>query len=179
MSDSNVIVLPVARAHAGADAGPRENAPDEVGVSRFGYRVGPMNFLVPAGMVSEVFVAPTVTPLPRGVGWLAGLTNIRGNIVPVFNLHPWVDAPRAGAERRTVLLLDRGSRMLGLLVDGLPQALLQPTTTAETPPLRDPLPDFSGTAFAVNGNTWIEFDAHGFFTRLAANSTSMRSAALR
>ncbi|MBI3775200.1 MAG: chemotaxis protein CheW [Gammaproteobacteria bacterium] len=179
MSNSNVVVLPVTRAAARADAATPEQPAEEARISRYGYRVGPMTLLVAPGMVSEISVLPEITPLPRSVRWLAGCTNIRGNIVPVFCLHPLIDAVRVRADRPTVLLLDRGTRMLGLLIDGLPQALLQTATASELLPPNDALSGFIRSGFVVNGNLWLEFDAHGFFTQLAANSTSSRSAAQR
>ena len=179
MSNSNVVVLPVARVIPRADAGTTEQPSEEARISRYGYRIGPMTLLVPAGTVSEISVSPEITPLPRSVPWLAGCTNIRGNIVPVFSLHPLIDAPRVRADRPTVLLLDRGTRMLGMLIDGLPQALLQTGTASELPPLNDALSGFISCGFVVNGTLWLEFDAHGFFTQLAATSTSSRSAAQR
>ena len=179
MSNSNVVVLPVARVIPRADASPAEQPSEEARISRYGYRIGPMTLLVPTGMVSEISVAPELTPLPRSVTWLAGCTNIRGNIVAVFSLHPLIDAERVRTDRPTVLLLDRGARMLGMLIDGLPQALLQTSTASELPPLHEPLSDFIRCGFVVNGNLWLEFDAHGLFTQLAAISTSSRSAAQR
>jgi chemotaxis signal transduction protein len=138
-----------------------------------------MTLLVPTATISEISVAPEITPLPRSVRWLAGCTNIRGNIVPVFSLHPLIDTARPRVDRPTVLLLDRGARMLGMLIDGLPQALLQTAMESELPPLNDVLSGFIQCGFVVNGNLWLEFDAHGFFTQLAADSTSSRSAAQR
>ena len=52
---------------------------------RFGFRVGSIGLLVPAGMLSELVDDTEVYPLPTTPAWFHGLINLRGGLVPVFD----------------------------------------------------------------------------------------------
>jgi chemotaxis signal transduction protein len=49
--------------------------------------------------------------------------NLRGNLLPVFDVHRLLETDPGTPGKRAVLILDQGSRMLGIPLDGLPQAV--------------------------------------------------------
>ena len=63
---------------AQVDVAPRWSG---VGFSCLGYR-----FVVPMGQVSELLEVPTATRLPGVQSWVVGLSNVRGRLLPLFDL---------------------------------------------------------------------------------------------
>lgn len=101
-------------AAAGRSAG-GEVQTEWVGV---GFRVGGHLFVTPRDEVREVLMVPEVTRVPGAKGWLRGLANIRGQLLPVIDLHHFlggVQAPQSRSSR--VMAVNHPDIPAGLLVD--------------------------------------------------------------
>ena len=138
-----------------------------------GVRVGRMGFLLPQTTSSEIVEPLSVCDIPRSPGYLHGVINVRGNLVPVFDLaralqinHPPVSRPR-------YLVVNFEDDAIAILVSELPVSI----------PLEDSdrlgnLPDL-GPAFehAINAAyekddvVWIDWDVERFFLTLAQNGS--------
>lgn len=134
---------------------------------RYGYRVGSFGFLVGEETRSEVVRAPVISALPHSPDWLLGLMNLRGNLVPVADLHALCGEPAERRTHATVLVLDAGDKAVGIPIDGLPLALTGLEALPDTPPLPAPLAGHAGPAFDSDGSTWLAFDHDQFFRALA------------
>lgn len=126
---------PVVRGAAPAE---RRRRADERFTSWLRFRVSGQDFAVEVLKVQEVLRLPEILPLRGTPGWMLGMMNLRGQIVPVTDL-----ALRLGlavAERddgaRVVVLEQRGEAM-GLLVDAV--ADVQPVSDASIENLGGPL----------------------------------------
>lgn len=89
-------------------------------------RAGAERLAVPARDVQKVMERPTVTRLPRLPVAVLGITHHRGRIVTVLDAVALLGLERTdvrSADPR-VLVLDRGSRQLGLWVDGVDEVEL-------------------------------------------------------
>ncbi|HPM41427.1 MAG TPA: chemotaxis protein CheW [bacterium] len=84
----------------------------EMGGERFGLEIG---------SVREVALLPEVTPVPSMPGWLVGVVNLRGEVVPVVDLRNALGAPegRTGGDRMIVVEIE--SRPVGIVVAGVPR----------------------------------------------------------
>jgi chemotaxis signal transduction protein len=74
---------------------------------------------IPAALISEVFYLDNLTPMPLMPVCIEGLTNLRGEVVPVMNLAAVVGdrlLSRRQRDRRCVLLKDADIK-LGLVAD--------------------------------------------------------------
>lgn len=73
------------------------------------------------GAVREIGRVPQMTPLPSTESFLAGVCNLRGNIVALLDLHALFDLP--GGEEilptNRMLVLTHEGLTAGLLVDGV------------------------------------------------------------
>ncbi len=66
----------------------------------------------------EVFRLPTITPLPKAPAVIEGIVNIRGKIVPVFNLRCRFGlAEKAPHPSEHLLLASAGGRAVAMRVD--------------------------------------------------------------
>lgn len=82
------------------------------------FRLAQENWAVETRFVREVCVLKELTPLPGTPVWLRGIVNIRGRIVPVYDLKKLFDLPEQGITDLHRIVLVQGSDLeLGLLVD--------------------------------------------------------------
>lgn len=103
------VVLPVRKTRMGSDA-PRYVV----------FVVRDMSFAVPIGRVLETDRMTPVTPLPGAAIGVKGLTNLRGDVVPVIDLRDLLGwAPPANPTSRRMLVIQDGNRqpLTALLVD--------------------------------------------------------------
>lgn len=61
-------------------------------VRAYGFRLGAWNFLLSPGTYSELIAKPHWSPLPNVKSHFAGLLNLRGNVLPVYQLASFIDA---------------------------------------------------------------------------------------
>jgi purine-binding chemotaxis protein CheW len=88
-------------------------------------------------VVREVTPMQRVTRVPRTPGYIEGVTNLRGRVIPVIDLRRRLglpSAPPTKATRIAVAELDGGQ--VGMIVDGVSEVLRVPTQSIEkTPPV--------------------------------------------
>jgi twitching motility protein PilI len=91
----------------------------EAGLWRgIGFRIGDRYFVSSIAEVNEILTLPTVTLVPGAKGWLLGVANVRGNLVPVIDLRDFVGGGRSPTGDTTrVLVVRQHGGSVGLLVD--------------------------------------------------------------
>jgi twitching motility protein PilI len=83
-----------------------------------GFRVGERRFVSGIGEVNELLLMPVLTMVPGTRPWLLGVANVRGNLVPVIDLHQYLYGQRTQlTDRSRVLLVRQSGGAIGLLVD--------------------------------------------------------------
>jgi chemotaxis signal transduction protein len=151
-----------------------DTPPAPEGELRYGFRLGGL-LLVPASRVPTELVADAqVFPVPHGPSGLAGVINLHGTIVPLFD-PALAGRPRPDIRptRRLALVFDRDEQRAGLLVDAAPQPVrLWPATQAPKPAgplsasLRRAWLQLAGPGAART--LWWEFDHRAAFALLGA-----------
>jgi chemotaxis signal transduction protein len=136
---------------------------------RYGFRVGSVNLLIQPDTRSEVIEARGIAAMPNAPRWLAGYMNLRGNPVPVFDVYAALDLTRNDAEQKPmVLVLDKGDRAAGLLIDGLPRVVPPGEPIDQPAVLPARLAPFASQPIATDDGVWFEFDHAAFLTSLAS-----------
>jgi twitching motility protein PilI len=130
---------------------------------RFGARVGNIGLLVPKGMLSELVEEITVYPLPTTPPWFQGLINLRGSLVPVFDLKALFKIYERSSEKNNLLVLNTGEKTVGILIDGLPVTLQAAQSLQQGPLLPPVLRDHHRAVYAKDAEVWVDFDFDGFF----------------
>ena len=127
-SESTAWRRQMAEQPAGLPGARVERVPPEPRWVGIGFRVGEGQLVVATDDIDEVLRLPRVTRVPGAKGWLRGLANLRGNLMPVVDLHAFLSGEFTEPTRATRVLcveIDEGA-VVGLQVDevlGLKQFL--------------------------------------------------------
>lgn len=75
-------------------------------------------FVTPMGQMSELLEVPTSTKLPGVQPWVIGLSNVRGRLLPLFDLPRFFGGVGSGIKKNhRVLVLETESLYSGIVVD--------------------------------------------------------------
>ncbi len=82
------------------------------------FEVEGRKYALPVEQVVEVVRMVALTPVPEAPPWVAGLADLRGQLIPVIDLRPRLGLPPAAADPDLVFLVASGAeRTVGLLAD--------------------------------------------------------------
>lgn len=82
------------------------------------FTLGDQGFLVPIGEVAEILKVPRYTMIPGVAGWMKGLANVRGRLLPIMDLLLFVNKrSQLSEQKRRILVVDHGDVFTGLIVD--------------------------------------------------------------
>lgn len=98
------------------------------------FRVGDQEFCVDIMQVREIRGWTQATPLPRAPNYIKGVINLRGAVLPVVDLGARLGlAVTEVTARHVIMVVNQGSRTLGLLVEAvsdiinMTEDMIQPT----------------------------------------------------
>jgi twitching motility protein PilI len=135
---------------------------------RYGFRIGDLSLLISPDTGSEAIQMPPVFSVPNTAPWLKGMINLRGNLAPLFDLAALFGVSRSANSQALALILDKGPNAVGMIIDGLPQALTGMRRMNNLPSLPAPLEKYVGAGYNVDSAIWLEFHHEAFFQSLAS-----------
>jgi purine-binding chemotaxis protein CheW len=97
-------------------------------------------YAVPVSVLREIVKVPPLTEIPRAQKSLLGVMNLRGEVLPVYDLKPKLHLPPSpplaqGTERTARVLVVRSEEGdAGLLVDRVEEVVRLRPSTIEAPP---------------------------------------------
>lgn len=139
---------------------------------RYGFRIGTLGLLIQQGSGSEVIQMPTMWTLPGAPPWLLGLINLRGNLVPVFELRILLGlGQRTANEKPLVLVFDQGDKAVGIVIDDFPKPLSALGKLPNLPQLPTALQGHVHAGYVKDEMIWLEFDHGSFFEEMSRNSS--------
>ncbi len=87
------------------------------------------------GSVQEIIRVGLITAVPNSPEFVKGVVNLRGRIIPVLNLRKRLGLSETGITKNSrIMVVESGSKVLGLLVDGVSQVLRVPSAAVDSPP---------------------------------------------
>jgi twitching motility protein PilI len=140
---------------------------EKVEERRYGFRVGSFGFLIPPHVGSEALAMSSIAPIPNSAPWLRGMINLRGALVPVFDLALVLGSPRqAHRECSNVLVFDKGTHAVGLVINDFPKQLTKLVRMVQIPELPTALKGNVTAGYTYEGSLWLEFEHKQFFNSL-------------
>ena len=99
------------------------------------FGLGENEYSVEIMSVREIRGWTRTTSLPRSPGYVRGVINLRGAVLPVIDLAMRLGLPETEPEDRNVIIVvDVGSRMMGLRVDAVSDILTLSQDQLQLPP---------------------------------------------
>lgn len=133
----------------------------------YGFKIVGWQFIVEQGWLAEFVAHPLCTPLPNAPSVCLGLVNVRGNIVPYYNITSLVSStPTPDPTSLQGLLLSRGKDAVMLAIDGKPIGMDE-TQLHPASPLLKPETWLRGAMLGPEG-VWHELNLEALFSSLAA-----------
>lgn len=138
-------------------------------VTRYGFRAAGLGLLINPDIGSEVLAKPQISTIPASPPGFLGLLNLRGNLVPLYELRILLGEASRPAEADTmVLVLGKGDHAVGIVIEGYPEALTALSPLSELPPLHDALQDHVSAGFVQDNMVWLEFNHGSFFDEVCS-----------
>jgi purine-binding chemotaxis protein CheW len=136
LADSDEERERVYRKRADLLAQPRSRQDDSSGEKIIVFRLGAARFAIPLIAIAEIIVDSRTVPAPGAPPEVAGLMQVRGEVRPIWNLGRLLGLPDSVPHKgKTVLLLRRGSREIGVQVDSAEDILeVAPAMRRPAPP---------------------------------------------
>lgn len=114
-------------------------------------------FGVDAALVRESVWLPELTPVEEAPSWIVGLFSLRGQIIPVADLHLRFEHPaRRYSVEDHVVVLETDRLPLGLIVSEVLEVIDLPVDTIQSPPQFDT--EDSGSMHLVTGEARVGDD---------------------
>lgn len=141
-----------------------------------GFRIAEQHYLIPLEQTREVFpVPPQITAVPKAESWVYGIANLRGQLLPLFDLHHFIfGKPSKQTPRSRIMVINNPSLYSGVLVDevfGLKHFSQQPEAVNSDED-NSITPFISGT-LTQHDTLWKVFN----FEQLASDSRFLNAAA--
>ena len=84
-----------------------------------GFYLNHNEYTVPILKVREIINIPLITKIPNSPHYIEGVTNLRGNVIPILNLKRLVSLPDADRKGNKIIVVASGKKIFGVLVDGI------------------------------------------------------------
>ena len=84
-----------------------------------GFRIAQENLLIPLNEAREVFIVPSqISPVPRAQPWVFGIANLRGELLPLFDLKYFLYGQPTKVNKRSRIVVTNNTQLCaGLLLD--------------------------------------------------------------
>ena len=142
---------------------------------RYGFRTGDIGLIMDEVLGSEIVNKILPCAIPATPPWFQGVVNIRGNIVPIFDLKMIFNSDEK-TELQRLLIIGKEEKAAGILIDDLPQALHDLEVAADflSPP--SILNGCIRKVYKQDDDIWYELNFNDFFAELGKQfSTNVTS----
>ncbi|MCK5719710.1 MAG: chemotaxis protein CheW [Thiomargarita sp.] len=141
---------------------------------RLGFYIGSVGLLIAYQAKSELVEVTQICKIPFTANWLQGLINLRGNLVPVFDLHELLQLEKMKTKKTTLLILGQGDTAGAILIEELPVhiSFTEQDKLTQLPPLHSVIKPYTSIAYEKQGLVWFNFDHLSFFKSLSSQLTA-------
>ena len=121
--------------------------------------LGSLGLVLPADEISELIERVAVCRLPNTRSWFSGVIGVRGNMIPVFDLHNLFSIEQPESNRR-LIVVGQNESAAGFWVDDFPRLFKfgDEDITTDTPLIPDMIREHAQGYFLKDGQTWVEWD---------------------
>ena len=116
------------------EAGPEKDAMLEL----ISFEIGGQEYCIDVRSVREIRGWTPTTPMPQTPAYILGVINLRGAVMPVLDLRCRLGLGRTEpSSRHVIVVIQHGTRMAGVLVDGVQETFQLAASLLQAPPAMD------------------------------------------
>ena len=97
----------------------KENEIVQVGSRYMSFSLAGCGYAVPLLNVKEVIAIPAVTKLANSPDYFLGITNLRGQVIPIFDLGKKLNVAEGEGKEKSVIIYEVGTFFVGVIVDSI------------------------------------------------------------
>jgi twitching motility protein PilI len=131
--------------------------------SGIGFNLLGQRMVAPMGEIVEILKVPGYTRLPGVHPWVAGVANVRGRLLPLFDLEGFFGGHLSHhRQRQRVLILEMGELYSGLIVNEVygMQHFPIDTFTQSIPMTVNPLSPYLSGSYVQMDMNWVVFSPY-------------------
>ncbi len=99
------------------------------------FKIGEEEFAIDILLVQEIIKLMDITRVPRSPGYVEGVINLRGRVIPVINIRKRLTLPPREFDKDTkIVVIDLAKKTLGFIVDSVSEVIEIEKSTIEPPP---------------------------------------------
>lgn len=132
----------------------------------YGFRVGELKLLLKPLEKIEVINTLSACPVPNTPSWFAGMINLRGELLPVFDLNLLMTQKPEPA--KWIAIFRHNGRAAGIYTSTLPISISVDGQAHVQPPIPEILEGCVENIFAQGDSIWFETDFEKLFMALRA-----------
>lgn len=88
-------------------------------VRSYGFTAGGLNFIAPLNVYCELLTDCRIEPVPNAPKHFLGLTNVRGNLIPIYQLEPLLEVKPLS--RKYAFVIGKLDHAGAIIIDGKPK----------------------------------------------------------
>jgi len=151
-----------------AATGPVTNSEDKFKViTTHAVLVGNIGLLLPSEEVSELVENVSICRLPNTPSWFNGIASLRGNMIPVFDLHELFGVERKGSQAK-MIIVGSAQSATAFWIDEIPRMVMVTSDDILNGSLPMPqlIKNHAQNFFLKDNQIWIDWDVKDFFTEI-------------
>jgi purine-binding chemotaxis protein CheW len=116
----------------------KKNNQVQSGIQIVTFRLGEECYGIPVWEVREIIRPMEISQIPGAVQQVEGVINLRGEIIPVFDMHPVLGMTDSGeeesAKKKRIVILDAEDGRFGFIVDEVMEVVKVSSEDVQPPP---------------------------------------------
>ncbi len=139
------------------------------------FQIAQKNYLIPLAAAKEVFPVPvSITSVPLAKPWVFGIANLRGELLPLFDLKCFLYGETTTINKRSrILVINYPNLYSGLLVEGvIGLKHFQTKPTMNSTPEDNHIAAYLDGSISQKGRSWDVFS----FNKLASDQQFLNAA---
>lgn len=139
---------------------PDDNRPEV----HYGFRIGELNILLRPLEKVEVIESMQTCPVPNTPGWFSGMINLRGELLPVFDIGFLLN--KNPTITKYIMVIRHENHSAGIYIDTLPTGITPEILSDSKSELPDILGHCVDNIYKQDDNIWLETNFEKFFQEL-------------
>ncbi|MFW2371814.1 MAG: chemotaxis protein CheW [Gammaproteobacteria bacterium] len=143
-------------------------AQDKEALKRYGFEIGNLGFLINRETICEVVKDFKIFPIPNTSSWMRGWINLRGNLIPVYDLSLLLGLADVPKYYENLLILDKQSESIGILIENLPKScdVSNWQIMDHIPNMKLDMTNCVRQTYRTNDRIWLDLEHKIFFESL-------------